>query len=169
MQQASHQLGGEVWEGQPCVSRDVGKKGGVHIVPHQTRKTHQKMQNPSETGLCLCSRQIKQPCSSAEKENLDGFAISSPKHSTGLTYDEALRVRELLEELPEILVPLLVRRTQHLQRTEGPVKRGAARRAGTRSGEPGTPRSRSRGGSDALTEREASSSHHSPAMGGFGL
>lgn len=127
------------------MSRDVGKKGGVHIVPRQMRKTHQKTQNPSETGLCLCSRQIKQPCSSVEKENVDGFAISSPKHSTGLTYDEALRVRELLEELPEILVPLLVRRTQHLQRREGPVKRGAARRAGTRSGEPGTPQSRSRG------------------------
>lgn len=38
-----------------------------------------------------------------------------PGHSTGLTHDEALRVRELLEEFPEILVPLFVGGTQHLQ------------------------------------------------------
>lgn len=42
-----------------------------------------------------------------------------------LTYNEALRVRKLFEEFPEIFIPLFVCRTQHLQITECLLKRGA--------------------------------------------
>lgn len=56
-----------------------------------------------------------------------------------LTYDEALRVRKLLEEFPEIFIPLFVCWTQHLQITECLLKRGAGMSTEKWSGETGTP------------------------------
>lgn len=56
-----------------------------------------------------------------------------------LTYDEALRVRKLFEEFPEIFIPLFVRWTQHLQITECLLKRGAGMSIEKRSGKTGTP------------------------------
>lgn len=73
------------------------------------------------------------------------MGAGSPPHTTGqrnralhqgaeLTYDEALRVRKLFEEFPEIFIPLFVGRTQHLQITERLLKRGAGMSTEKRSG-----------------------------------
>lgn len=56
-----------------------------------------------------------------------------------LTYDEALRVRKLFEEFPEIFIPLFVCWTQHLQITECLLRRGAGMSTEKWSGKTGTP------------------------------
>lgn len=56
-----------------------------------------------------------------------------------LTYDEALRVRKMFEEFPEIFIPLFVGRTQYLQITERLLKRGAGMSMEKWSGKTGTP------------------------------
>lgn len=59
---------------------------------------------------------------------------------TVLTYNETLRVGKMLEEFPEIFIPLFVGWTQHLQITERLLKRGAGMSREKRSGKAGTPR-----------------------------
>lgn len=56
-----------------------------------------------------------------------------------LTYNEALRVRKLFEEFPEIFVPLFICWTQYLQITECLLKRGAGMSTEKWSGKTGTP------------------------------
>lgn len=58
---------------------------------------------------------------------------------TVLTYDEALRVRKMFEELPEIFIPLFVGRTQYLQITESLLKRVAGMSMEKWSGKTETP------------------------------
>lgn len=59
---------------------------------------------------------------------------------TVLTYNETLRVGKMLEEFPEIFIPLFVGWTQHLQITERLLKRGAGMSTEKRRGKAGTPR-----------------------------
>lgn len=59
---------------------------------------------------------------------------------TVLTYNETLRVGKMLEEFPEIFIPLFVGWTQHLQITERLLKRGAGMSRENQSGKAGTPR-----------------------------
>lgn len=69
-----------------------------------------------------------------------GPAQKSTAQRTVLTYNETLRVGKMLEEFPEIFIPLFVGWTQHLQITERLLKRGAGMSTEKRSGKAGTPR-----------------------------